>query len=53
MIAFCAIRIQSLPDLQAATKWLTNSNYLWQGVENLLNNGSSLLLFNMNPHHQT
>jgi hypothetical protein len=32
-----AIPIESLPDLEAATKWLTNSDSLWQGVSNLLN----------------
>jgi len=49
MNAFCAMRIQTLPDLQAATKWLTNSSLLWQGMQNLLNNSGTLLFFNVNP----
>ncbi|WP_139274792.1 hypothetical protein [Rhizobium sp. NFR03] len=32
-----AKRIQSLPDLELATKWLTNSDSLWQGAQHLLN----------------
>jgi hypothetical protein len=48
-----AIRIQSLPDLKAATKWLTNSDSFWQGVSNLLNKDTSLLIshvFPASPH---
>jgi hypothetical protein len=39
----------SLRDLEAATKWLTNSDSLWQEVTNLLNNLSISLFSNENP----
>jgi hypothetical protein len=42
-----AIRIQSLPDLKAATNWLTNSDSLWQGVSNLLSKDFSLLILHV------
>jgi hypothetical protein len=45
-----AIRIQSLPDLKAATKWLTNSNRPWQVVSNLLNKGTIPLNFHLYQH---
>ncbi|MBU0737822.1 MAG: hypothetical protein KJ981_03355 [Alphaproteobacteria bacterium] len=44
-----AIRIQSLPDLKAATNWLTNSDSLWQGVSNLLSKDISLLILHVFP----
>jgi hypothetical protein len=43
------MRIQTLPDLQAATKWLTNSNCLWQGVSNLLSKEGISLFLHVNP----
>jgi len=39
----------SLRDLEAATKWLTNSDSLWQEVINLLNILSIPLFSNENP----
>jgi len=42
----------SLRDLEAATKWLTNSDSLWQEVINLLNNLSIPLFSNENSQSQ-
>jgi len=47
-----AIPNTSLRDLEAATKWLTNSDSLWQEVTNLLNILSIPLFSNENSQSQ-
>jgi hypothetical protein len=46
-----AILIQPLPDLKAATEWLTNSDSIWQAVSSLLNIFLTSLFFH--AYHQS